>query len=455
MMTTLDLKNILESVDENRITELRASFDEYLPQDIAEEYHELDKDEQKTLFDILSYKQGARVLVELESDEALRLFKELSDEQIARFANEMELDDAADIIGMLEDERMATILERIQRPFELKALLEYETHTCGGIMSPHFISVRGDLKCNAAVRYVRLKAKEIGSQIVYVYVTQKFGELAGVISLRELFLASDNDAVADHMTTDVVSVNVNSDREEAAELISKYHFLALPVINENDQLVGIITIDDAVEVIEEEATADIYQSSGINVEAESDITAPSLTWRSYYGAYKTRSPWLIITLLGQYLAATIIAGFDSTVVAVPIAISFMPLLSGLSGNIGNQSTTIIVRGISTGEIDLKDAFSIFFHELLVSIAIGTTCATLTGLMSYFVYHNLTLSLLIAFSLLLSMALAVSLGTVTPMIFKQLDIDPAVASGPLITTTIDILSFTVYLTLISKFVAMLV
>jgi magnesium transporter len=322
-------------------------------------------------------------------------------------------------------------------------------------MSPHFISVRGDLKCNAAVRYVRLKAKEIGSQIVYVYVTQKFGELAGVISLRELFLASDNDAVADHMTTDVVSVNVNSDREEAAELISKYHFLALPVINENDQLVGIITIDDAVEVIEEEATADIYQSSGINVEAESDITAPSLTWRSYYGAYKTRSPWLIITLLGQYLAATIIAGFDSTVVAVPIAISFMPLLSGLSGNIGNQSTTIIVRGISTGEIDLKDAFSIFFHELLVSIAIGTTCATLTGLMSYFVYHNLTLSLLIAFSLLLSMALAVSLGTVTPMIFKQLDIDPAVASGPLITTTIDILSFTVYLTLISKFVAMLV
>ncbi len=454
-MNTLDLKNILESVDESRISELRASLDDYLPQDIAEEYRHLEKDEQKKLFDILSYNQGARVLVELEADEILRLFKDLSDEQIARFANEMELDDAADIIGRLEDERMAYILERIQRPYELKALLEYEPHTCGGIMSPHFISVRSDLKCNAAVRYVRLKAKEIRSQIVYVYVTQKFGELSGVISLRELFLAADNDTVADHMTTDVVSVNVDSDREEAAELISKYHFLALPTVNENNQLVGIITIDDAVEVIEEEATADIYQSSGINVEAESDITAPSLTWRSYFGAYKTRSPWLIITLLGQYLAATIIASFDTTVAAVPIAISFMPLLSGLSGNVGNQSTTIIVRGISTGEIDLKDAFSIFFHELLVSIAIGSTCATLTGLMSYFVYHNLTLSFLIAFSLVLSMALAVSLGTVTPMIFKQLDIDPAVASGPLITTTIDILSFTVYLTLISKFVAMLV
>ncbi len=454
-MGAVDLKNILESVDETRIGELRLSLDEYLAQDIAEEYRDLDKDEQKTLFDILSYHQGAQVLVELEPDEIIHLLKSLSDEQLARFANEMELDDAADIIGLLEDERMATILERIQRPYELKALLEYEPHTCGGIMSPHFISVRGDLKCNAAVRYVRLKAREIRSQIVYVYVTHKFGELAGVISLRQLFLAADNDTVADHMATDVVAVKVDDDREEAAELISKYRFLAIPAVNENNQLVGIITIDDAVEVIEEEATADIYQSSGINVEPETNITAPSLTFKSYFNAYKSRTPWLIITLLGQYLAATIIAGFDTTVMTVPIAISFMPLLSGLSGNVGNQSTTIIVRGISTGEIELKDAFGIFFHELLVSFAIGGTCALMTGLMSYYVYHNFTLSFLIAFSLVLSMALAVSLGTVTPMVFKQLDIDPAVASGPLITTTIDILSFTVYLTLISKFVEMLV
>lgn len=454
-MSTIDLKNMLEDLDETRILELRQSLEEYLAQDIAEEYRDLDKDEQKKLFDILSYKQGAQVLVELKAEDILHILKGLSNEQLVRFANEMELDDAADIIGLLEDERMATILERIQRPFELKALLEYDPDTCGGIMSPHFISVRGDLKCSAAVRYVKLKAREIHSQIIYVYVTHRFGELAGVISLRELFLAPENDMVADHMTTEVVAANADDDRELAAELISKYRFLAMPVINENKQLVGIITIDDAVEVIEEEATADIYQSSGINVESETGIATPTLTFKSYFNSYKARSPWLLITLVGQYFAASIIASFDSTVMAVPIAISFMPLLSGLSGNVGNQSTTIIVRGISTGEIDLKDAFSIFLHELLVSFAIGITCASLAGLLSYNTYHNLTLSLLIAFSLVLSMALAVSLGTVTPMMFKQFRIDPAVASGPLITTTIDMLSFSVYLTLISKFIKALV
>ncbi len=454
-MSNIDLQNILNDIDETRIAELRLSLDEYLAQDLAQEYRGLSDTEQKKLFDILSYEQGAKVLVELEAAEILDLLKTLSDEEIAKLANQMELDDAADIVGLLEDQRMANILERIQRPYELKALLEYEPHTCGGMMSPHFVSVRGDLKCSAAVRYVRLKAREIHSQIIYVYVTQKLGELSGVISLRELFLAEDNDLVSDHMSTEVVSIQADSDREEAAELISKYHFLALPVVNEQRQLLGIITIDDAVEVIEEEATADIYQSSGINVETESDIAAPSLTFKSYSSAYKARSPWLIVTLLGQCLAALIIARFDEIIATVPIAISFMPLLSGLSGNVGTQSTTIIVRGIATGEIELKNSVNIFFHELLISLAIGGTCASITAFISYFFYQNLTLSSLIALSLVLSMALAVSLGTITPMIFKKLDIDPAVASGPLITTTIDIISFTVYLLLISQFVRALV
>jgi len=452
-MAAIDLKNILNSIDETRIDELRLSLDEYLAQDIAEEYRDLDKEEQKQLFDILSYKQGAQVLVELKAEDILHILKGLSDEQLVRFANEMELDDAADIIGLLEDERMATILERIQRPFELKALLEYDPDTCGGIMSPHYISVRGDLKCSAAVRYVKLKAKEMHS-LVYVYVTHRFGELAGVISLRELFLAPENDMVADHMATEVIAANVADDKESAAELISKYRFLAMPVVNEQQQLVGIITIDDAVEVIEEEATQDIYQSSGINTEGESTLSTPTLTFRSFLNSYKARSPWLLVTLLGQYFAAHIIASYDQTVAAVPIAISFMPLLSGLSGNVGNQSTTIIVRGISTGEIDLEDAFRIFLHEILVSFTISSTCALVAGMLAYTTYHNLTLALLIGCSLIITMALAVSLGTVTPMIFRQLNIDPAVASGPLITTTIDISSFTVYLSLVSRFIQML-
>lgn len=452
---SLDLKNILSEIDDSRIGELRKTLNEYFPQDIAEEYKNLDLSYKHLLFDILSPEQSAAVIVELETPDINEIFEYLSDEQIIKFANHMELDDAADIIGLLDDQRMIRVLENIQRPFEIKELLSYEADTCGGIMKPSFISVREDLNIGAALRYLRLKARSYDNEIMYIFVTKKFGELVGVISLRELFLAPDKDAVGTHMNTEVISVKASDDQELAADLISKYRFLAIPVVNNNDQLVGIITIDDVVEVMAEEVTEDIYQSSGINVEAEGNTLVSQSVIHEYMSAYKARTPWLIITLIGQYAAASMIARYDTTIATIPIAISFMPLLSGLSGNIGNQSSTIIVRGISTGEVQMDKGSRILFHELVISFSIGLTCALLTGLMSYCVYHNATLSILIGLSLIVSMMLAVAFGTITPITFKKLQLDPAIASGPLITTAIDIISFFVYLTLITKFINALV
>lgn len=451
--STLDLKNMLSDLDESRMLEFRSILDEYYPQDIAEQFSSLEEKERLLLFDVLSEEQGAEVFVELSENEIKILLNIFSDEQISKFANKMELDDAADILAYLEDSRMLKILESLQRPFELRELLSYEPDTCGGIMTPGFISIRADLKIGAALRYVRLKARETANQIIYVYVTKKFGELAGVISIRQLFMADDHATVGDYMSDEAISVKVDDDQELAADLISKYRFLAIPVTNRNDQLVGIITIDDVVDVIEEEATEDIYQSSGINI--DETISGDTSLLRKYFGAYKARTPWLIVTLIGQYLAATLIAKFDLTIAAVPIAISFMPLLSGLSGNIGNQSSTIIIRGISLGEVDTDKSASIFIHELVISICIGITCAIITGLLSFYFYNNQVLSTLIALSLVVSMMLAVGLGTLTPIIFKKMNIDPAIASGPLITTIIDIISFFVYLTLITKFISELV
>ncbi len=455
MASTLDLKNFLSEIDEARSEKLRLLLDEFYPQDIAEEYRKLDSDQKLLVFDLMSAEQGAAVLVELDENEILNLFKELSDSRIVSLANHMELDDAADIIGLLDDERMIKILENIQRPYELKELLSYDPNTCGGIMTPSFISVRADLKVAAALRYVRLKAKQEDNIIIYVYVTDKFGKLAGVISLRQLFLAADNDPVLNHINDEVIAVKTTDDQEVAAELISKYRFLAVPVINEQDQLMGIITFDDVVEVIQEETTEDIYQSSGINVESESNTNASHSLTKEYFGAYKARTPWLVITLLGQYLAASLIASYDITIAAIPIAISFMPLLSGLSGNIGNQSSTIIVRGISTGELDANKSSQILIHELIISLSIGVTCGLITAALSFYVYHNNLLSILIGLSLVLSMVLAVALGTITPFMFKKLNLDPATASGPLITTIIDIISFFLYLTLITKFIKVLI
>ncbi|MDD9899288.1 MAG: magnesium transporter [Candidatus Melainabacteria bacterium] len=453
--SSLKLKNILSEIDDSDPKELRAILDEFYPQDIAEEYHNLEREEKITLFDILSYKQGAEVLVELENEDVEEIFKELSDEQITKFTNHMELDDAADILGLLDDERMIRILENIQRPFEVKELMSHDPDTCGGIMKPSFISVREDLKIAAALRYVRLKAREEGIEIMYIFVTKKFGELVGIMSLRELFLAPDTDTVGTHMNTDVISVNASNDQEQATDLLSKYRWLALPVVNDNNQLVGIITIDDAFEVIEDETTEDIYQSIGINVETEDSANVVKSLVSEYASAYKARTPWILVTLLGQYMAASLIASYDATIAAIPIAISFMPLLSGLSGNIGNQSSTIMIRGISTGEVQVGKSSQILVHELIISLSIGLTCALVTGLMSLYVYHNQTLSMLIGLSLIISMMLAVAFGTITPFVFKKLELDPAAASGPLITTAIDIITFLVYLSLITKFVSVLV
>lgn len=449
----LDLKNLLQDLDEARILELRNKLDDFYPQDIAEEYPKLDEKEKEILLEILSDEQISKFIVELPESEIKQFFEKVSDDEITRFSNAMQLDDAADILALLDDKRMVNIMSNIQKPVVLKELMSFDPNTCGGIMTPGFISVRADLKISAALRYVRLKAKETDYEIIYVYVTKKFGELVGVISLRQLFLANDDDLVSDHLTQDVISVNVDEDQEVASDLISKYRFLAIPVTNSNQQLVGIITIDDVVDVIEEEATADIYQSSGINVEADADSSDYLLN--NYLGAYKARTPWLIITLIGQCLASVLIAKFDVTIATIPIAISFMPLLSGLSGNIGNQSTTIIVRGLYTGEVAKEKNMKILFHEILTSLFIGITCALITGLLSFYFYNNLTLSVLIGISLILSMMLAVILGTLTPIFFNKCNLDPATASGPLITTGIDMISFFVYLTLITKFINQLV
>lgn len=446
---------MLKGIDEARIPQMRPVFDEYRAQDIAEAYDDLEKDEKHLLFDILTYKHGAGVLVELEAQDLQELFDYLNDDEITRFCNEMAFDDAADILGLLEDDRMTKVLEKIQAPFAVKELLSFEPDTCGGLMTTGFISVREDLKIGAALRYVRLKARKTTNEILYIYVTKKFGELVGVLSIRELFLANDDALVKDHLNDDPLYLNVNDDQEEAAEMFSKYRYLAIPVVNENKQLSGIITIDDVVEVIEDEASEDMYQSSGINVENDSGGDLSRSLTSEYLGAYKARTPWLIITLLGQYLAATLIAKFDTTIAAIPIAISFMPLLSGMSGNIGNQSTTIIVRGISTGEVELEKTYKILFHEFIVSLCIGITCATIVGTISYYVYNNTLLSMLIAMSLVASMIIAVSLGTITPLMFKKLNLDPANASGPLITTAIDVISFFVYLTLVTRFITQLV
>lgn len=449
MPNSLDLQNMLTDLDESHILEFRGVLDEYYPQDIAEEFSKLSDKHKLLLFDLLSDEQGASVCVELGDGEMKFLLSEMSDDQFIKLANKMELDDAADIVALLDDERMIKVLEKIQRPFEIKELMSFEPDTCGGIMTPGFISVRADLKIGAALRYVRLKAKETANEIMYIFVTKKFGELVGVLSIRQLFLAPDSSTVGEHMQEEVLSVNVDDDQEEAAEKISKYRLLAIPVINDNEQLVGIITIDDVVDVLEDETTEDIYQSSGINIEVETTSTRSLI--KNYFSAYKARTPWLLVTLLGQYLAATLIAKYHVTIAAIPIAISFMPLLSGLSGNIGNQSSTIMIRGLSTGEVDDSKSSEIFIHELIVSICIGLTCALITGALSFYIYSNETLSILIGSSLIGSMMIAVGLGTLTPLIFKKLNLDPAAASGPLITTAIDIISFLIYLNLITKFI----
>lgn len=437
-----DIKEIIRKMDSRELLEKVVDFH---PADIAEILLDFDEQEQKYLFKLLPHDFAAEVLNEVDGDTFTSILRNLTEEKTTEILDEMSLDDVADILGELSESEQTKIIEFFDHEdaTDIRDLMQYSEDTAGGIMTTEFISVREDMTINQAIDELRSMEKE-AETIYYVYVTDYIGALVGVLSLREIIMSSPNVFVSEVMQSNIIYVNVNIDQEEVAKMVAKYDLLAIPVVDNDTILQGIITVDDILDVIEEEATEDIFRIAGTGeIEYdESDSTANHLV-----ASVKSRLPWLMITLLGSFITGAVISGFEGQISSNTALVKFMPALTGMGGNIGTQSSTLTVRGIATGKINTKEISKILLRESLVGVLIGIICGISIGLVAGFVFKQPQLGPVVGIAMIANMLTASTIGTLAPLVFKNIGIDPAVASAPFISTTIDITGNMIYFSLV--------
>lgn len=408
----------------------------------------LSPEEAVRCFQVLNIGQAAMVLGSLDEERQQACLGSLPAILSSRILREMAADDAVDILQEMEKQQSQRILEEM--PFDqdtraLHHLMLEAPDTAAGLMSTDFLTIAAEKTVDAALSMIRQAEEK--DFIYYCYLTDSMGRLVGVASLKQLILHPPETPLARIASFDVKTVLLHFDRPLVVNLFRKYYnLLAMPVVDEADVLRGIITLDDVVDIIEEETSDDLYRTSGISLEA---VDEKNLLTGPVINAVRARAPWLSITMVGQFFASTVIASFHDTVAGAAIAVSFMPLLSGLSGNMGTQSETIAVRGLALKLITDDNILEKFRREMKVALINGSVFGLAVALLSYIQYRHWELSLLLMASLLFALSLAAAMGILLPYSFERyFKQDPAGVGGPMITTLVDIVTFSLYLYMVS-------
>jgi len=409
--------------------------------DIAEIMDDLTAEEKNIVFERLSIVVISEIFEELEANVFSDLLKDLDEKKKRLILDEMAKDDIVDKLEELSNERIIEILKfmDIDDSKIIKKLLAYDPDVAGGIMTSDFVVLEEFITKAEALDFLKNNAPD-AETIYYIYIIDEHRKLVGVLSLRDLIIAESEVLLKDMMYTNVISVNVYDDQEKVAHVVSKYDLLAVPVINNFDKVVGIITVDDIIDVIEEEATEDIYKFIG---SSEVESFEERGVFSSILLSTKSRLPWLIITVFGGLISATIVSRFQGILDANTVLALFMPLLAGMGGNVGTQSSTITVRNLAIGTIEGKEIPLTLFHEVSVGIIVGIVCALLVAGAAYILNGSLIISVIVGISMTANIITAATIGTIVPLVFKKMNIDPAVASAPFITTTVDITGLTIY------------
>jgi|LFRM01.2.fsa_nt_gb magnesium transporter len=445
------MQQLMELLRREKKSDIAVLISQYQPADIAEILTELETHYRGTVFQLLSRETAAMVLEELEVlDESVifNLVESLGAKYLADIINEMASDDAADLLGRLPQETREIILELMQHEeaVDVQELLEYDVQSAGGIMTTEYVAIRKDITAGRAIDVLREIAPE-AETVYYVYVVDVKNKLVGVITLRELIVANPHALIESIMHRKVISVTVDMDQEEVARVVSKYNFLAVPVVDKDNSLLGIITVDDVIDVIYEEASEDIYLLGGSTELSDQDQSIMAK-------ALKSRLPWLFITMLEGLIAGTVLRGLERELSAVVALAFFIPLLTGMGGNVGTQSATIAVRGLAVGQIDTGDVFRVAARETLTGITLGLINGLIVAVIAALWQNSFVLGVIVGLAMLGNMTTAALMGTLVPIAFKKWGIDPAVASAPFITASIDITGLLIYSTLASFLIGFL-
>ena len=405
--------------------------------DLSVVFRSLSLAQQRKLFSLISdVEQKGILFSELDEDTFQDLIEDMKIEDIVKVLESMPADDVADIIGRLPEEKSKTILDKMKtaESEEVEDLLRYEDDTAGGIMVPDFIALREDVTAREAIESLQTEHSDV-EMAFYLYVVDEYGKLVGVSSLRQLVVVSPETPLKEFMITDVFSVQTDMDQEEVAKLVARYDILAVPVVDGSNRLVGIVTVDDVIDILRKEATEDILKMAGAGEEF--------VETKSIFKSTRIRLPWLFASCLGGIFAFFIIGKYESSLSKIAYLAAFIPVIMGMGGNIGTQSSTIVVRGLATGRINVRDIWSVVFKELSIGLILGLVYGLLIGAVAQFRYSMEALAISVALAVICSMSVAALVGSLVPMGFARINIDPAVATGPLVTTSIDIISVFFY------------
>ncbi len=409
------------------------------PADIARVITHLDTpQERRTIFELVKgLAEQGQVVSELSKEMIPQVLEDRNAAEIAWMLRSVPTDDVAYILGVLPDERAQEILPlmKAEESQEVVNLMAYPKGTAGSIMTTEFLALPEDTTAQEAIQ--RLQQATRAETVFYIYATDPQGKLTGVVSLRELLVVPPTTPLKNMLTRDVISVTVETDQEEVARQVANYNLLAIPVVGEDGRLVGIITVDDVVDVIREEDTKDMLKMAGA---AEEDVEMHT----SSLQAVGLRLPWLFTNLVGSLISGFIMWWFRLTIQEVVVIVTFIPVIAAMSGNLGLQSSTLIIRGLATGRVELSDIWKVVFRELRIGLALGLICGTLLLMAGWIWQGSGIFGVVVGVALLMTFLISAGMATVTPLMLKRFNVDPAVAAGPFITTAMDITGVTIYL-----------
>jgi magnesium transporter len=405
--------------------------------DLSIIFRSLPLEDQSALFNMIPDIQKKGILLsEMEEDAYPELAKKIPPEALADIFEAMPSDDVADLVELLPEEIAEAVLKKMhkQDAEEVADLLSFADDTAGRIMTPDFIALREDATAREAIASLQKEYSDVEMPF-YLYVVDEYGNLTGVSSLRQLVVVPPDTPLKQLMVTDVFSVKTDMDQEEVARLVARYDILAVPVVDENNRLVGIVTVDDVIDIIRTEATEDILKMAGVGEEY--------IETKSVIKSTRIRLPWLFASLIGGIVAFFIIGHFDGILSEVTYLAAFIPVIMGMGGNIGTQSSTIVVRGLATGRLNVRDIWRVVTKELCIGMILGMVYGLIIAAVAQVSYNTIALAVSVGLALMSSMSIAALVGSFVPMIMARINVDPAVATGPFVTTSIDIISVFFY------------
>jgi len=452
-MAVTDIININEVLEKIRVELSEGHWDEVTTlletlrrSDQADVFSDLPPEQQQEILPFLTPENSADIFEELEDEDVFAIANRMDPERLVEIVDEMEPDEAADLLGDINPEQAEQVLSMIDEADEVRSLLEHADETAGGVMTSLDVHIREDMTVDEAIGHLRNLSPD-SETIYYLFVQDQEDHLVGVVSLRDLVVAKPGTLIGSIMDNNPISTVVGADQEEAAQLMQRYDLLALPVVDQDNVLVGMITYDDFLDVIEEETTEDIYRLGGVPKEKPSNI--------SLLSALNIRLPWVGLNLVTHLASAIVLSAYENTIEQLAVLAAFLPIVAGVSGSAATQTLTVTVRGLAMGDIEPKEGLSILGRETLLGMINGLSMGIAIAIIAYFWKGSSLIGVVVGLATLLNMICAGIAGVVVPVLMQIIHFDPAHASPILVTTLMDALGYFFYLGLATLLIIALI